>query len=284
MLTAQSAWMLSGMTGGRFILGLGTQVRAHVERRFSAPFAPPGPRMREYVLALRAIFNAFREVEPLNFDGDYYSFSLLPRIWSPGPMPYPDPPIYLAGVRAWMCRMAGRTADGMLVHPMNGRSYLDEVVLPGVRRGEKEAGRSAGSVAIVCPTMVAVSDDDAVRDRQREGIRARLAFYGSTPGYGVIFDSLGWPGVGERLNALQRAGSLDQMLKTVTDEMLDELAVTSTWEDLPRRLVSRFGDTADDVVCYSVFDHWDDEPDALARWQDVNRHFRELAGHHRPVP
>lgn len=277
MLTAQSAWMLSAMTEGRFILGLGTQVKAHIERRFSSPFAPPGPRMREYVLALRAIFAAFREVEPLNFEGDFYSFNLLPRIWSPGPMPYSDPPIYVAGVRNWMCRMVGETADGMLVHPMNGRSYLEEVVLPGVRRGEQEAGRPSGSVAIVCPAMIAVSDDDEVRDRQREAIRARVAFYGSTPGYGVIFDTLGWPGVGERLNSLQRSGNFDQMFDTIADEMLDEIAVTSTWDDLPRRLLSRFEGTADDIVCYSVFEQWDDEPDVLARWQDVNRQFRELA-------
>jgi probable F420-dependent oxidoreductase len=276
MLTAQAAWMLADATDGRFVAGLGTQVRAHVERRFSAPFSPPGPRMREYVEALRAIFAAFRGDEKLAFDGTYYSFSLLPSTWSPGPMRHPDPPIYVAGVRQWMCRMIGEVADGVLVHPLNTLPYLDDVVVPAVRAGERAAGRDPGSVAFVCPVMTAVSDDDAVRARQRESIRARLAFYGSTPGYGVVFDASGWPGVGERLNALQRQGDLAAMKDAVTDEMVDAMAITSTWDDLPRRLLDRYGDRADEVVCYSVVEHWADEPDALGRWQDVSRRFAEL--------
>lgn len=276
MLTAQAAWMLADATGGRFVAGLGTQVRAHVERRFSAPFSHPGPRMREYVEAMRAIYAAFRGEAKLDFRGEYYSFTLLNRMWSPGPMAHPDPPIYVAGVREWMCGMVGEVADGLLVHPLSSVAYLDEVVLPAVRRGEQAAGRSPGRVAMVCPVMTAVSDDEQVLQRQRDGLRARLAFYGSTPGYGVVFDTSGWPGVGERLNTLQRQGDIAAMTATITDEMLDALAVTSTWDDLPGRLLDRFGDRADDIVCYSVLDHWDDDPDSLGRWQDVNRRVREL--------
>ena len=134
--------MLAQATEGRFVAGLGTQVRAHVERRFSAPFAHPGPRMREYVEATRAIYAAFRGEAKLDFAGDFYSFSLLTPMWSPGPMPYPDPPIYVAGVREWMCQMVGEVADGLLVHPLSSIAYLDQVVLPSVRRGEQAAGRS----------------------------------------------------------------------------------------------------------------------------------------------
>jgi probable F420-dependent oxidoreductase len=276
MLTAQAAWMLAEATDGRFVAGLGTQVRAHVERRFSAAFSPPGPRMREYVEAMRAIYAAFRGDEKLAFDGRYYSFSLLPSTWSPGPMAHPDPPIYVAGVREWMCRMVGEVADGMLVHPMSSLPYLDDVVVPAVRAGEAAAGRAPGTVTLVCPVMTAVSDDDAVRARLREGIRARLAFYGSTPGYGVVFDASGWPGVGERLNTLQRQGDLAAMKDVVTDEMVDAMAITSTWDELPRLLLDRFGDRADEIVCYSVLEHWAEDPDPLGRWQDVNRRFVEL--------
>jgi probable F420-dependent oxidoreductase len=276
MLTAQAAWMLAEATQGRFIVGLGTQVRAHIERRFSAPFDHPGPRMREYIQAMRAIYAAFRGEAKLDFAGEFYSFSLLNPMWSPGPIAYPDPPIYVAGVRPWMLQMIGEVADGLLVHPLNTTTYLDDVVVPAVRQGEQAAGRPPGTVAFVCPVMTAVSDDEEVRERQRDDIRARLAFYGSTPGYGVVFDSSGWFGVGERLNALQRQSDFGAMTATITDEMLDALAITSTWDDLPAKLLDRFGDRAADIVCYSVLEHWDDDPDSLGRWQDVNRRFGQL--------
>jgi len=276
MLTAQNAWSLAQATGGRFTVGLGTQVRAHVERRYSAPFTSPGPRLRDYVGAMRAIYAAFRELAPLHYDGPFYSFSLLPPLWSPGPMEHPDPPIYAAGVRPWMCRMIGEVADGMLVHPLSSPAYLRSVVLPSVQEGERVAGRSPGTVAMVCPVMTAVADDDEGRTRRRNDIAMRLAFYGSTPGYDVVFESSGWSGVGERLHRLQRDGDVAGMRRTITDEMLDAFAVTSTWDELPGRLLERFGDVADDVVCYSVVDRWDDDPDAAARWRDVTRRFGEL--------
>lgn len=272
MVTAQAAWMLAQATGGRFILGLGTQVKAHVERRFSAEFSPPGPRFREYIRALRAIFAAFRG-QPLRFEGRYYSFSLLPATWSPGPMDLPDPPVYAAGVRPWMCSMVGEVADGMLVHPLSTTAYIDRVVLPAVAQGAEGAGRRPEEVAVVCPVMTAVSDDEGTLRRQREAIRARLAFYGSTPGYGVVFDESGWPGVGEELSQLQRRGDFGAMTALVSDEMVDAMSVTATWEDLPARLADRYRGRADEVVCYSALEHWADDPESMRRWQDVNRRF-----------
>ncbi len=272
MITAEAAWMLAEATGGRFTAGLGTQVRAHVERRYGAAFSPPGPRMREYVEAMRAIYRAFRG-EKLSYDGSYYRFSLLPRTWSPGPIEFDDPPIYVAGVRPWMCRMIGEVADGMLVHPLSGTDYLESVVLPAIEAGAKAAGRTVADVALICPVMTAVSDDEEVLTRQRDSIRARLAFYGSTPGYGVVFDASGWPGVGEELNRLQREGDIEAMMRTVTDDMVDVFAVTSTWDELPAKLHDRFGDRVDQVVCYSAFEQWDDDADSLGRWQDVNARF-----------
>ena len=275
MLTAQAAWMLAQETGGRFVLGLGTQVRAHVERRYSAAFSSPGPRMREYVQAVRAIYAAFRGA-PLRFDGRFYSFSLLTPAWSPGPMEHPDPLIYVAGVRPWMCRMVGEVADGMLVHPLSTRAYLDQIVMPAIEEGRQIAKRRPDDVALVCPVMTAVSDDQEIRARQRESIRARIAFYGSTPGYGVVFDASGWSGVGEELHRLQRAGDLEAMKEAITDELLDAIAITSTWAELPEKLVKRFAGRADEIVCYSVVEHWRDEADSLERWQDVNRRFNDL--------
>ena len=134
--------MLAGATGGGFVAGLGTQVRAHVERRFSAPFSPPGPRMREYILAMRSLYAAFRGA-PLAYEGEYYSFSLLTPMWAPAPIACDDPPIYLAGVRPWMCSLVGEVADGMLVHPLSSIPYIDDVVLPAIAHGAERAGRSA---------------------------------------------------------------------------------------------------------------------------------------------
>jgi probable F420-dependent oxidoreductase len=233
--------------------------------------------MREYVQAVRAIYAGFRGT-PLRFDGQFYSFSLLPPAWSPGPMDYPDPLIYVAGVRPWMCRMVGEVADGMLVHPLSTPAYLDHVVMPAIEEGRQIAKRRADDVAVVCPVMTAVSDDGDIRSRQRESIRARIAFYGSTPGYGVVFDASGWPGVGEELHRLQRAGDLEAMKGAITDELLDAVAVTSTWADLPEKLVKRFAGRADEIVCYSVVEHWRDEADSLERWQDVNLCFNDLVG------
>jgi probable F420-dependent oxidoreductase len=278
MVSAQAAWMLSEATGGRFVLGLGTQVRAHVERRFSAAFEHPGPRIKEYVAALRAIFRAFRGEERLSFAGDFYSFSLLPREWSPGPSAYPDPPVYLAGVKPWMCRMIGEVADGMLVHPLHTVSYLDDVVRPGVAEGAKRAGRSADDIALVCPVMTAVSDDEGERARQREQLRQRLAFYGSTPGYGVVFDASGWPGTGERLTQLQRAGDLAGLSATITDEMIDAMSVTASWDELPRLLAERYGGRVQRLVCYSAVSQWNLEPDTRQHWAAAGRRFRELVG------
>jgi hypothetical protein len=166
----------------------------------------------------------------------------------------------------------------MLVHPLSSIPYIDDVVLPAIARGAERSGRSAADIAVVCPVMTAVSDDESARLRQRENIRTRLAFYGSTPGYGVVFDSTGWPGVGEELNRLQRAGELEQLSRTITDDMVDQLAVTSTWDELPRKLLERYGTRADQVVCYSVFEQWDSDDDPMGHWQDVNRRFRDLVG------
>jgi len=277
MVTAQAAWMLAEATGGRFLPGLGTQVRAHVERRFSAPFEHPGPRMKEYVAALHAIFRAFRGEERLSFAGDFYTFSLLPPEWSPGPMEPPDPPIYLAGVRPWMCRMIGEVADGIFVHPLHSLPYIDDVVLPAIAAGTEHAGRPVGAVRVVCPVMTAVADDEQGRRDQREQLRARLAFYGSTPGYGIVFEASGWPDVADRLRELQRARDMAGLTAAITDEMVDAFAVTATWDELPRALFTRYRGRVDRLVCYSALEQSRSDPEALARWADVAAELRRLA-------
>ena len=276
MVTAQAAWMLAEATGGNFRLGLGTQVKAHMERRYSGAFSPPGPRMREYVLALRAIFDAFARRSKLSFLGDYYTFTLLPGTWAPDPLDYPDPPVYLAGVRPWMCRMIGEVADGMKVHPLHSLAYLDQVVLPNVAAGAEAAGRDPADVKLVIPVMTAVGDDEHSIAGQREKLRQRLAFYGSTPGYGAVFDASGWPGIGERLNQALRDRDTALMDQLVTDEMLDAMTVTATWSGLAKALADKYQGKADAIVCYSALEQWAADPASAERWQDVTAEFKRV--------
>jgi probable F420-dependent oxidoreductase len=276
MVTAQIAWELAEATRGRFILGLGTQIKAHIERRFSTVYDHPGARLREYVLALRAIFRAFNGEERLNFKGDFYSFSLL-GIWTPGPMPYSNIPIYLAAVRPWMLRAAGEVADGIHVHPFHSRRYLDEVIVPNVTKGARRAGRDAKAVKLVCPVFTIVGDSEEEREEWRQRTRFQIAFYGSTPAYAGVFELHGWHGVSQRLTELQRTGDVNTMAEMITDEMLDVYAITATWDEMPRRIIEKYRGLADRIILYFAGDAWEKGPREWERWRNMIARTRELA-------
>ncbi len=250
MITAKVAWELADASGGRFTLGLGTQVRAHIERRYSAEFDHPGPRLADYVRALRAIFAAFQTGEPLRYDGDFFHHTLLPREWSPGPIDHPDIPIFVSAVGPWMLRMAGELADGIHVHPFHSRQYLDEVVLPKVAEGATRAGRDPTAVDLAIPVFTIVGDTEEEKAPWRDRARAQIAFYGSTRNYALQFDLLGFEGTSARLNDRLKAGDLRGMAELITDEMLDLYAVESTWDGLSDRLLDRYGDLARRLVFY----------------------------------
>jgi len=184
-VTAAAAWELQEATGGNFRLGLGTQVRTHVVRRYGAAFERPGPRLRDYLLAVKACFSAFRSGQ-LDHHGEFYNLDFITPQWSPGPIDTPDPKVDIAAVNPWMLRMAGEVADGVHVHPIGEPGYIGRHVLPNVAAGAAKAGRSASDVAIVVPVMTIVGDTDEERDTQRENVRASMAFYGSTPNYAFI--------------------------------------------------------------------------------------------------
>jgi probable F420-dependent oxidoreductase len=235
MTTAAIAWELADATQGRFRLGLGTQVRAHIERRYSSEFDPPGPRMKEYVLALKAIFRAFRGQEQLNFDGKYYKLSLLPAMWSPGDISYPDPPVDLAAVNPWMLRMTGELADGVHVHPLNTTTYYRDTLLPNLAA----SGRDLSAFTVFVPLFTAVGDTEEERSRWREIGRMQVAFYGSTPNYAFIFEQLGFEGTTEKLRAAQKAGDIAGMSAIITDDILTHFVVDGTWDELPGLIAER---------------------------------------------
>lgn len=269
MVTASIAWELAEATGGRFRLGIGTQVRAHVTRRYGAPFDPPGPRLREYVLALKHIFRAFRRDAPLDFDGTWWKLSLLPDQWSPGPIGVPDPPIDIAAVNPWMLRMAGSIADGVHVHPLNTRTYLTETVLPQLALGAERAGRNRGDLQVTVPCFTAVGDSDEECARWRELARTQIAFYGSTPNYAFIFDQIGFEGTTQRIRERQKAGDLSGMVAVITDDLLDHFVVTAKWDELADKLLDRYQGVANRVVSYFARLAWEENPAGLGRWSQV---------------
>jgi probable F420-dependent oxidoreductase len=263
MVTASIAWELADASRGRFRLGLGTQVRAHIERRYSSEFDPPGPRLREYVEAIRAIFRAFRGDEKLNFEGRFYNFSLLPGQWSPGPIEVADPPIDVAAVNPWMLRMAGQVADGVHVHPLNTPTYLSTTVVP-------EASAAGRDVALIVPSFVAPGSPDEQK-AWWEMARMQVAFYGSTPNYAFIFEQVGHEGTTQRIREKQKAGDLAGMAAVIDDDLLSHFCVAAPWDELSDRLVERYDGVATRLVSYFAGMSWARDRSSLARWGEVAR-------------
>jgi len=266
MVTAQAAWDLADMSGGRFVLGLGTQVKAHVERRFAVPFDRPVARMREYVHAVRAIFRAFAGDGRLRFAGDFYNFSLLTDFFNPGPISHPDVPIWVAAVGPAMLRMAGECCDGVFLHPLHSADYLRATALPAVAAGAKAAQRERADVTVCCPVFMAVGESTAEIGRQRADIARQIAFYGSTRTYRPVFEQHGWGDVCDQLHELLARGATAAMTALVTEEMLDAFSVAATWEELPGELARRYNGLVDRIAPYGA-DLGSDR--GRQRWREV---------------
>lgn len=271
IVSAGLAWELAENTQGRFRLGLGSQVRAHVERRYGAEFAPPGPRLRDYVLAVRACFRAFSGEERLHHEGPYYRLTLLPAGWAPRRHAYPDIKIDISAVNPWMCRMAGEVADGIHVHPFHSLPYLRNRLLPAVAEGAERAGRSADEVELIIPVFAIPGDTPEERAPLLEDARARIAFYGSTRNYAFQFDDLGFEGTSARINERLKAGDLQGMSSLVTDEMLEHFAVVAPWDAMADALLERYRGLASRLVMYLGEDSLNADPANRGRWAEIAR-------------
>ncbi len=271
MVTAQTAWELAEATSGRFRLGLGSQVRAHIERRYGTEFEPPVARLRDYVLAVKACWRAFRGEAPLEHDGPFYRLSLLPAMGRPRRHGHEDLTVDIAAVGRAMVRAAGEVADGIHVHPLHSVPYLRNRLLPALDEGAARGGRDADDVHLLIPVFAAPGDTPAERAPLVQRCRTQVAFYGSTRNYAFQFDDLGFEGTSARLNERLKAGDVAGMAALITDEMLEHFAVVCRWDELADRLAERYGGLAHRLIMYTAADALTKDPTSLGRWAEVAR-------------
>lgn len=242
MVTANAAWDLQHFSSGRFILGLGTQVKGHNERRFSVPWTSPGPRLREYVLSLRAIWDCWQNGTKLDFRGEHYTFTLMTFNFNPGPIENPHIPIHIAALNTYNAQLAGEVCDGIRVHPLCTPKYTREVLLPAVEAGARKAGRSLEEIDICFGGFIITGETRDDVERAKAASRRQIAFYGSTRTYKPVFDVHGWGDTVLKLHEMSLYGNKwNEMAQEITDEMLDDFAIIGTHDEIVPKIKERLG-------------------------------------------
>lgn len=239
--TAMSAWTIAHLSGGRFVLGLGSQVRGHLVRRFGLQFHPLGPWMRDYILAVRAVWQCWQEQKPLDYQGSHYKLSLMVPLFDPGPIAHPDIPIHIAAVNPVMCRIAGEVADGIRPHPVCTPRYIREVMLPAAAEGARRAGRDRSKLAIAMKPLICTAPDKAALEKRMPDVRARVAFYCSTPAYRATFDLHGLGDLADEMAVLSKAQRWEEMPAKISDEVMHTYATIGTYDEIGSRLIERYG-------------------------------------------
>jgi probable F420-dependent oxidoreductase len=246
-VTAMSAWSLQSLSGGRFSLGLGSQVRAHVERRFGVPWSAPAPWMRDYVRAVRAVWNCWQQGTPLDFDSGRYRLNLMVPLFDPGPIEHPDIPVTVAAIGPRMCAVAGEVADGVRLHPVCTPRFIDDEVLPALEVGATRSGRSLTDIEVCMKPLVGTAADAESLAEVAATVRERVAFYLSTPTYRRAFEVHGWLDVAREASELARAKRWNDLPALVDDNMLHTVATIGTHDEIADLLVSRYGDRVDRI-------------------------------------
>jgi probable F420-dependent oxidoreductase len=263
MSMAITANDLHAASRGRLVLGLGSQIKPHIEKRFSMPWSHPAPRMREFVLAMRAIWTAWNEGTKLDFRGDFYTHTLMTPFFSPPPNPYGMPKVWLAAVGPHMTEVAGEVCDGMLVHAFTTERYLREVTIPALERGFAKAGRTRDGFEISYPTFVVTGTSEEARAAAATGTKQQIAFYGSTPAYRGVLEVHGWGEIGDELNTMSKRGLWVEMGDLITDEILDTFAVVAAPDDVAPTLRARYGPLVDRISFYTPYALGSDESNAM---------------------
>lgn len=273
-VTALSAWTLQKLSQGRFTLGLGTQVRAHIQRRYGIPWSAPAPWMREYIAAVRALWAHWQTDAPLDIQGQHYTINLMVPLFNPGPIAQPDIPIHLAAVNKLMCRVAGEVADGLRPHPVCTPAYIADRMLPEVRAGAARTGRSLDDFRVCMKPLVATA---ATRDELLPKIRdarARIAFYASTPSYIAAFEHLGLAELTNTCKLLSRQQRWEELPAHITDEVLEQFVTIGTYDEIADKLLDRFGRVVTDIE-FSIAPRTEAERELLA---DMARTIQADAG------
>ena len=268
MTLANIGYDLQSYSQGRFVLGLGSQIKAHIEKRFSMPWSHPAARMREFILAMRAIWACWNDGDKLDFRGEFYRHTLMTPFFNPGPNPYGKPKVFLAAVGERMTEVAGETADGILLHGFTTERYVREVTLPALERGWARTGKQRTDFEVSGPMFVVTGTNEEEVERARQGTKQQIAFYGSTPAYRGVLELHGWGDLQGELNRLSKQGDWVTMGDLVTDEILETFAVVAEPEEVPRQLLARYGDAVDRISFYAPYKS---DPE---RWSKVLDGFR----------
>jgi probable F420-dependent oxidoreductase len=267
MITATMANDVQLLSKGRLMLGLGSQIKPHIEKRYSMPWSHPAARMREYILAMRAIWGSWNDGTKLDFRGEFYTHTLMTPFFNPGPNPYGQPKVFLAAVGELMTEVAGEVADGMLVHGFTTERYFREVTMPAIDRGLAKAGRSRETFQVSYPGFV-ITGNEAERETATKGVKAQIAFYGSTPAYRPVLELHGWGELQTELNGLSKRGEWGKMADLITDDIVDAFAVTAEPDRVAGKVMERFGGVVDRFSFYAPYqlEH--------GKWSEVLAGFR----------
>ncbi|MCZ7528682.1 MAG: LLM class F420-dependent oxidoreductase [Acidimicrobiia bacterium] len=263
MTLAQIGHDLQTFSGGRFTLGLGSQIKPHIEKRFSMPWSHPAPRMRELILAMRAIWACWNDGEKLDFQGEFYRHTLMTPFFDPGPTGFGPPKVFLAAVGGLMTEVAGEVADGLFVHAFSTERYVRETTLPAVERGLARSGRSRDAFELAMPVFTVTGWTDEEREGADRFVRQQIAFYGSTPAYRGVLETHGWGDLQTELNTLSKQGEWEKMGELVDDEILAAFAVVGDPPQIPGLILERFGDIVDRVMLYATFAGHEDALSAM---------------------
>lgn len=270
MDTAYMAWDLQSLSGGRFQLGLGSQVRGHIVRRFNMPWGRPAARMREYIMALRSVWRSWQNREKVDFKGDFYNFNLMPPFFTPEPIEHPDIKIYIAAVNANMLQVAGEVCDGVLLHSFGTFKYIREVVMPNLQKGADKAGRSLADIDINGGGYIITGPNEEHIQKSRQEVKNAISFYASTRSYAPVMNAHGWNDTAQKLYRMSVEGKWPEMGAQITDEMLDEFAIVGGYDEIIDKVKATYGPFASSLSFSIPVNSGEDEEtlkDMIARLQ-----------------
>jgi probable F420-dependent oxidoreductase len=252
-MTAVASWNLQQASKGRFALGLGTQVKGHITRRFGMTWDSPGPRFREYVEMCKELWSAWQERRPAHYRGKFYESTVNNPFFTPGPIAYDAPKVFIAAINSYNAETVGLVADGILIHPLHSPKYIDEHLMPNINKGLAKSGRKRDDVAVISPVFLAVGDTDEQVRTAAGFVKQQVAFYGSTRTYAKIFETHGWDETPPRLHQKMAKGDMAGMADEITDEMIETFAITGKPDDAVDEIRRRYGSRADRIYFYNIF-------------------------------